>query len=386
MKPTPGDWTGAVEPKAAQTRPAELPVSPEVSDEAQRPEAADANAGGATKGEAPAGPAETAPVEAPEAQPAEEPYAYDVTLVVPVQSEDADVEAVVHAHGRALEAMGLTWEAILVFDGVLGPAWDVALRMQEATHDQVRTIALHRRFGAAVCLSSAFEHMRGRMILTLPDYVQVDPGSVKGLVQALESGADMATGIRGQRVDSWAYRTQSRLFNWTLRILTRTPFHDLNCSVRLMHRNVIEQLSIYGNMYRYLPILAYRRGFRVDEVPLRHMREESEAGSRFPLSYIRRTLDILGVVFLTGFTHKPLRFFGALGGACVLIGMIFSLAAVFGKLLGFQIALMENAMFLIGLVISVLGLQVIGFGLVGEIVVFTQARNVREYRIDKIHR
>lgn len=323
----------------------------------------------------------------PEGQGSEEGMPQvDVTLVVPVQSDTADVDAVIRANGGALEADGLTWEAILVFDGVLGPAWDVALTLQENTHNQVRTIALHRRFGAAVCLSSAFEHTRGRMILTLPDYVQVDPGSLKGLVQALEEGADMATGIRGNRVDSWAYRAQSRLFNWTLRMLTRTPFHDLNCSVRLMERHVIEQLSIYGNMYRYLPILAYRRGFRVDEVPLRHMREESEAGSRFPLSYIRRTLDILGVVFLTGFTHKPLRFFGALGGACLLIGTLFSVGAVIAKWLGNDVALMESAVFLIGLVIAVLGLQVIGFGLVGEIVVFTQARNVREYRIDKIHR
>ncbi len=310
----------------------------------------------------------------------------DITMVVPVESTGADVEAVVQAHARILERAGKQWEAILVFDGVKGEAWEKGLEMQESSRDQVRTIALHRKFGAAVCLASAFEHAKGEALLTLPDYVQVDPESMNRLLKSLDEGADLATGLRDQRVDSRYNRWQSSSFNWLIRVLTSTPFRDLNCSVRLMNRAVIEQLSIYGNMYRYLPILAYRRGFRVDEIPLRHLREEREHGSPLPLAYVRRALDILSVVFLTGFTHKPLRFFGVMGGACVLLGGVLGAWPFFAKLFGGEGVPMHSPLFLIGLVISVLGLQVIGFGLVGEIVVFTQARNIREYRIDRVHR
>ncbi|MEZ6004169.1 MAG: glycosyltransferase [Planctomycetota bacterium] len=309
-----------------------------------------------------------------------------VTLVVPVHSPRADVRAVIKAHGDVLEAMGVRWEAILVYDGVQGSAWEAGLAMQAETQDQVRTIGLHRPFGAAVCLSSAFEHARGEQILTLPDYVQTDPASLQGMHAAMEAGADMVTGVRTPRMDAKFMQWQSNSFNGILRFLTRTPFHDLNCGVRWMHRGVIEQLSIYGNMYRYLPILAWRRGFRVEEVALRHISEQPEPGSRFPLSYVRRLLDVLSIVFLTGFTHKPLRFFGALGGACFLLGSTFSLWAFLAKQITGHPPLMQSPLFLIGLVIAVLGLQVIGFGLVGEIVVFTQARNIREYRIEKIHR
>jgi hypothetical protein len=325
------------------------------------------------------------PEELPQAPVAEEPKV-DITMVVPVESGNSDVESVVQAHASVLERAGKSWEAILVFDGVKGSAWEKGLSMQERTKDQVRTIGLHRKFGAAVCLASAFEHARGESLLTLPDYVQVDPASLLGLLEAVEGGADLATGLRGQRVDSAYNRYQSRAFNWLIRALTRTPFQDLNCSVRLMRRTVIEQLSIYGNMYRYLPIIAYRRGFRVDEVPLRHLREEREQGSGFPLAYIRRALDVLGVVFLTGFTHKPLRFFGALGGACMALGASLGTWPFLVRLFGGDVPPMQSPLFLIGLVILVLGLQVIGFGLVGEIVVFTQSRNIREYRIDRIHR
>ncbi len=325
-------------------------------------------------------------MEAKEVPSDERSQGVDVTIVVPVEFAAADVEAVVQAHSRVLEQAGKTWEAILVFDGVKGEAWKKGLRMQESTRDQVRTIALHRKFGAAVCLASAFEHAKGETLLTLPDYVQVDPASLNGLLDAMGNGADLATGLRDQRVDSAYNRFQSQSFNWLIRTLTSTPFRDLNCSVRIMNRAVIEQLSIYGNMYRYLPILAYRRGFRVDEVPLRHLREEREHGSSLPLAYIRRALDILSVVFLTGFTHKPLRFFGALGGVCMALGGALGVWPFLMSLFGNTAPPMQSPLFLIGIVISVLGLQVIGFGLVGEIVVFTQARNIREYRIDRIHR
>jgi hypothetical protein len=214
----------------------------------------------------------------------------------------------------------------------------------------------------------------------------VDPSSLAALFERADDGADFVTSWRSPRVDAWLNRLQSSVFNAFLRRLVGTRFHDVNCTLRLMRREVLEQMTIYGTMYRYLPAIAHHRGFRVDEVRVRHVAEVAGGvGWHGPGVYLRRALDILGVVFLTKFTHKPLRFFGALGGLSMLGGGIMASVQI---VLWFYVddmqGLYQRPMFLLGVLAFVLGVQIVGFGLVGEIVIFTQARNVREYRIEQI--
>ncbi len=320
---------------------------------------------------------------APAAVPTADP---DITIVFPVQTHKAELDAVLDALGGALDDLGYTWECILVFDGIKGTLWDRAVELQASTEDQIRTIALHKPFGESVCLSSAFEHARGHLIMTTPPYVQVDPQEINRLLEAIDDGADFVTSLRKPRVDSKLNQLQSFAFNWLVRKVVGAGFHDLNSTLRIMRREVLEQLTIYGNMYRYLPAVAYRQGFRVDEVEMRHLTEWGATSVFGPGIYLRRALDILGLMFLARFTHKPLRFFGTLGGGFMLLG---------GVLAGSQLvrwvtsetdfSLYQSPFFLVGVLLGVLGAQVVGFGLVGEIIVFTQAKNVREYRIERIY-
>jgi len=307
----------------------------------------------------------------------------DVTVIVPISHVKAEVREVVEALGQELDQLGKRWDCILVFDGVRGKAWETGLALQAATQNQVKTIALHKAFGESVCLSSAFEHARGQVILTSPQYVQVDPIEVRALIAAIDDGADFVTPWRHPRVDPWLNRVQSTLFNWLMRRIVGTNFHDLNCTLRAIRREVLEHLSVYGDMYRYLPTIAFRQGFRVDEVKVRHLKEWGHAGVFGPGVYLRRFLDIIGVMFLTKFTHKPLRFFGAFGGLLVALGSLISIWMTVTWALDTDSGLIARPMFLVGVLFFVLGVQVIGFGLVGEIIIFTQAKNVREYRIQE---
>jgi len=307
----------------------------------------------------------------------------DVTVIVPINHVRAEVREVVEALGRELDRLGKTWDCILVFDGIRGKAWETGLELQAATRNQVKTIALHKPFGESVCLSSAFEHARGKVILTSPQYVQVDPAEVRTLIAAIDDGADFVTPWRHPRVDPWLNRVQSATFNLLMRRIVGAHFHDLNCTLRAIRREVLEHLSVYGDMYRYLPAIAFRQGFRVDEVKVRHLKEWGHAGVYGPGVYLRRTLDIIGVMFLTKFTHKPLRFFGAFGGLLVALGSVISIWMTVTWALDSDSGLIARPMFLVGILLFVLGVQVIGFGLVGEIIIFTQAKNVREYRIEE---
>lgn len=310
----------------------------------------------------------------------------DVTIVFPVQTHKTELENVIGALGGALEELGLAWECILVFDGIKGELWERAIELQRETRDQVRTIALHKPFGESVCLSSAFEHALGGLIMTTPAYVQTDPADLRRLFAAIDDGADFVTTWRSPRIDSGLNQAQSGAFNWVVRKVVGASFHDMNSTLRVMRREVLEQLTIYGNIYRYLPAVAYRQGFRVDEVQVRHLAEWGGAGIFGAGLYLRRALDLLGLMFLARFTHKPLRFFGALGGALMLLGILMA-GTQFVMWLSDDMAfsLYQRSTFIVGVLLGVLGAQIVGFGLVGEIIVFTQAKNVREYRIERIY-
>ncbi|TDJ65939.1 MAG: glycosyltransferase [Planctomycetota bacterium] len=307
----------------------------------------------------------------------------DVTVVIPISHPRAEVPEVVLALGAELDRLQRSWECILVYDGIRGPLWEVGLALQESTGGQVRTIALHRPFGESVCLASAFEHAHGEVIITAPQYLQVDPREIGRLLAGIDDGADLVTSWRSPRVDAWLNRVQSKLFNLVMRRIVGTQFHDLNCPFRAFRREVLEHLSIYGDMYRYLPAIAFKQGFRVDEVKVRHLKELGGARLYGIGVYARRLLDILGVMFLTKFTHKPLRFFGALGALLMAIGGVISGGLFVQWLLDHDSGLYQRPLFLVGILLFVLGVQVIGFGLVGEIIIFTQARNLREYRIER---
>jgi glycosyltransferase involved in cell wall biosynthesis len=308
----------------------------------------------------------------------------DVSVVVPVTSAEAEVRDVVEALGAELLRENRSWEVIFVFDGVAGRAWEEVQKLRRDYPSRVRSISFKNAFGESVCLSAAVERARGRYLVTSPQYVQVDPVELRTMLAALDDGADFVTPWRSPRVDPWLNRLQSAAFNLVIRHIIRMEFHDLNCYFRAIRRDVLEDVAVYGDMYRYLPVIAYRQGYRVVEVKVRHLKEWGGTGFFGVGIYTRRFLDILAVMFLTKFTLKPLRFFGTIGGIFSLSGIAICLYMTIQKF-GFDRAISGRPLLLLGVLLIVLGVQVLGFGLVGEIIIFSQARNLKEYRIERVH-
>ncbi|MEX1023546.1 MAG: glycosyltransferase [Planctomycetota bacterium] len=309
--------------------------------------------------------------------------AVDVTVVVPVQSAAAEVREVVQALGGELDREKRTWEVIFVFDGVAGKALREVQAMRTEYEGRVRSISFKNPFGESVCLSAAVEQARGRYLITSPQYVQVDPAELGPMLRALDDGADFVTPWRTPRVDAWLNQIQSALFNFIIRQIIRMNFHDLNCYFRAIRRDVLDDVAVYGDMYRFLPVIAYRQGYRVDEVKVRHLKEWGTTGFFGLGIYARRFLDVLNVMFLTKFTLKPLRFFGMIGGSFSLMGLALCLYLAIQKL-AVGASLSGRPLLLLGVLLIVLGVQILGFGLVGEIIIFSQARNLKEYRIERI--
>ncbi len=315
-------------------------------------------------------------------EPAPVPRGRDVTVVLPITSQHAEIDSVVASLSEQLARAGKDWEFALVFDGVRGEAWRKSEELRARLGERILTVAFEKPFGESVCLSAGAEISSGRVLITSPQYVQIDPVEVVRMLAEVDSGADMVVPWRKSRVDPWLNRLQSASFNWLMRKINGGQFHDLNCYLRVFKREVLADVTVYGDMYRFLPLIAQRQGFRVAETPVRHLKEWGKAGFFGVGVYIRRFLDVVGVVFLTRFTLKPLRFFGSVGLVLTVFGGGI-LAGVIYQKFAFGDGLYNRPLFLLALMLFVLGVQVIGFGLVGEIIVYTQARNLREYRIER---
>ncbi len=307
--------------------------------------------------------------------------AIDVSVVVPVEDVGAEIEDLVEAYSSELGRLGRSHEFVIVLDGVGGEPRS-ALEALKARRPDVAIVTLARRFGESVALSAGFERASGAVILTAPAYLQVDPVEVRRLLSAIDGGADFVTPWRHPRVDAFLNRLQSRFFNWVLRRSMRISFHDVNCIFRAMRRAVLEEITVYGDLYRFLPVLAERQGFRVVELKVRHLKERGKSGFFGFGAYARRVLDILAILFLAKFTHRPLRFFGTIGLLLFLVGVAISAVTTIQKFQGKPLS--ERPLLLLGVLLMMLGVQVVGFGLVGEIIIFTQARHLREYKVERI--
>lgn len=309
----------------------------------------------------------------------------EITVLLTVTTGDGRVKEVVDALGAELDRLGRVWECVVVFDGVKGRAYEEACALATLAPDRVFPLTLGTAFGESTALAAGFERARGKIIVTTPQYVQIDPFEIEPMLAELDAGADFVTPWRDPRIDPYLNRVQSALFNWVMRKILHSRFHDLNCTFRCFRREVLADASFHGDMARFLPASAARQGFKVVERKVRHLQEWGGANFFGIGVYVRRALDLLGVVFLTKFTHKPLRFFGSLGGLFAIVGgLLCGTLAVQHLVFDAEGPIISRSVFLIGLLLFVLGVQIVGFGLVAEIIIFTQARNLRQYRIERV--
>ncbi len=305
-----------------------------------------------------------------------------VSVVVPIGSAEAQPHKVLPALYDALSKGGYRCEFVLVLDGPVGA---VERHLEQIKLPcPIKTVRLQGGgLGESIALSAGVARADGVYIVNVPPYLQTEPEDVLKVVAALEAGADCVATWRTPRVDPWLNQLQSRLFNFMLRVVMGMPYHDLNSGTRGFRKQVLEEVSVYGELYRFLPVLAMRQGFRVVEVKVRHREERGQAGFYGVGVYLRRLLDILAISFLTRFTQQPLRFFGYVGFLGMVLGVALAAQPLYGKLiLGDSLA--DRPLFVVGAILAAFGVQLIGFGLIGEIIIFTQAPNLRDYKVEEV--
>jgi glycosyltransferase involved in cell wall biosynthesis len=300
-----------------------------------------------------------------------------VSVVVPVVERADDLMAVYRAFAKELEGRSEEFEFLFVFDGRFAPPSELIELSRKK--EGVRILRFAREFGETAALRIGIEKSRGDLVLTLPAYFQVQPEGVGLLLDAMAGGADMAVANRSPRLDNWLNRMQSRAFHRIIGGVTDQQFHDMACGMRAMRRAVAEALPLYGDLHRFIPALALREGYRVDEVPVAQHPDDARTRVYRPGVYFRRLLDIAAFFFLAKFTERPLRFFGLVGSVFLASGAVLSLVLLIQRFEGQGIA--NRPALLLAVLLVALGVQLLGLGLVGEIIVHLRAPYRRAYRV-----
>lgn len=300
-----------------------------------------------------------------------------ISVLVPVVERADALMAVYTAFARELDRRQVTYEFLFVFDGTVEPPSDLLALADQIGH--IRILRFARNFGETAALRLGIEKSLGSLVLTLPAYFQVKAEGLGPMLDALDADTDLVVASRSDRHDSWINRAQSAAFHRLIGGLSDRKFHDIACGVRVMRRPIAESLPLYGDLHRFIPALALREGFRVREVAVPQHPSDTHTRVYRPGVYLRRMLDIVAFFFLAKFTEKPLRFFGIIGSLFLGSGGAITAVLLIQRLGGHAIA--NRPLLLLGVLLVALGVQLMGLGLVGEIIVHLRAPHRRAYRV-----
>jgi glycosyltransferase involved in cell wall biosynthesis len=306
-----------------------------------------------------------------------------LSVLVPVTGRHEDLGALYTRIEQELTSRDMPFEVIFVLDGSRFPQAEKQLRTLRAKCPGVRVYRLNRVFGESTALQAAVGRARGRIVLTLPPYVQFGAGAIGKVLDALHNGYDLVVARRQPRLDSRFNLLQSRIFHLLTRWLTGVRLSDINCRLWVMKADVLRTVPLYGDLHQFLPVLAYKHGFSIAEVPVPQNPGDARLRVYRPGAYLRRFLDIFTLAFLFNFTSKPLRFFGVLGAGVLGTGVLITGYLGVSRLLH-ATALADRPLLLLGVLLMALGIQTASLGLVGEIIVYTSKKTHDDYIVEAI--
>ncbi len=309
-----------------------------------------------------------------------------LSIVIPVFNEVESLEALHRELGEVAVAEGYGLDIIFVDDGSTDGSWKVIERLADAD-PQVRGLRFRRNFGKAAALSAGFSHARGELVMTLDADLQDDPHEIPRFLAEMEKGHDVVSGWKKVRHDPWHKVGPSRVFNWMVSRLTGVVLHDHNCGMKCYRREIFDEVRLYGELHRFVPVLAAARGFRVGELVIQH-RPRTFGQSKYGVTrFVKGFLDLLTVKFLTGFGQRPQHVLGTVGLISFLLGAVgliylaaYWLVAQLAPDLGL-LPLHQRPALIYSVGLLLLGGQFMSIGFLAELITAYHERHIKTYAI-----
>jgi len=306
----------------------------------------------------------------------------DISVVIPVLDEEETLLPLYESLSQALEEVGEEYEIVFVDDGSNDGSFEVLKNLHEADPAHIRVIQFRRNFGKTAALAAGFQAAQGQLIITMDADLQDNPEEIPKLLATLEEGYDLVVAWRRERQDPLSKRLPSRIFNAVVSLLTGLRLHDVNCGFKVLRREVASSLRIYGELHRFIPVLAHWRGYKVGELEVVHQ-PRRHGQSKYGLERLGRGfIDFLVVLFLTYYLKHPLQLFGAIGGALFLLG--FAVCAYLTILWFGGEGIGSRPLLFAGILAMIVGIQVASIGLLGEMIGNLAYHPEEEYSIRRV--
>ena len=306
----------------------------------------------------------------------------DVSVLVPVLNEAGTVVELSSRLAEVLEAAGRRFEILFIDDGSRD---ETVKRVREARQldPRVKLVRLRRNFGKAAALCAGFDYSCGRVLITMDGDLQDDPDEIPRFLEMLEEeDLDLVSGWKRDRQDPASKRYPSLLFNWVTRKLAQVDLHDFNCGFKAYRREVLSEIALYGELHRYIPVLASRRGFRVGELAVNHHPRRHGVSKYGWDRFYKGLLDLITVLFITKYTRRPLHLFGSLGLLSMGGGLAINVYLAIRWLMGESLS--NRPLLLLGVLMMLLGIQVLMTGLLGEMITFKSFQRSDTYSVREL--
>jgi glycosyltransferase involved in cell wall biosynthesis len=311
-----------------------------------------------------------------------------ISVIVPVLDEVESLERLAEELSEVAEKHHLDMEVVFVDDGSHDGSWEVIQRLAR-TDPRLHGIRFRRNFGKAAALAAGFEAATGSFVLQMDADLQDDPAEIPAFLAKLREGFDVVNGWKRRRQDPWQKVWSSRVFNWMVSHLTGLKLHDHNCGIKCFRKEVVKQIQLYGELHRFIPVIAHSRGYLVAELEVRH-RRRLYGHSKYGIQrYVRGFLDLMTVTFLTGFGQRPLHLLGGIGlSAFFLGGLGLGYLAICWLLARLHVEgygpIGHRPLLTYSLAGVVLGFQMVAIGFLAELMISLNSRTEHSYNISEV--
>jgi glycosyltransferase involved in cell wall biosynthesis len=288
-----------------------------------------------------------------------------IWVIVPLYNEEESLVELFDSLESVMTGIGVDYEYVFVDDGSVDKSLLILRDLYERS-PKVKVLSFRRNHGKSAALSAGFKEARGDVIITIDADLQDDPAEIPSLIKKLHEGADLVSGWKRDRKDPWTKRLPSKFFNFITSAMSGLRLHDFNCGLKAYRGEVVRTISVYGELHRFIPVLAGWEGFRVDEIQVRHFKRKYGRSKYGGERFLNGFFDLVTVMFITRRALKPLHFFGRVAFILFVIGVIPQIVFLIQWIGG--AGLRVRPIMLGGFVLIIVALQISSIGLLAELI------------------